>query len=144
LIANLGVVAGIVFLAYEIQQNTVALEASSRQEFAAQDLAFLGTILDPSILATAVKKIEIGETLSELESSQLKHRQHLNFHIFENAYYQYQKGALEQAEWKRYLNIMDTVICRHPPAQSMWQEFSGMFEPNFAEIVGRSRSSCAQ
>ena len=142
LMGNLGIIAGIVFLGYEIRQTTVVMEASSRQEFAAQDLAYFATSLDATVIAAAMNKLEMKEALSDLELSQLVQRQHLNFRIFENALYQHRKGTLEKAEWDRYSNIISVVICNHAPAQKMWARYSRIFVPEFVEIVEQHAAIC--
>jgi hypothetical protein len=146
LLANLGVLIGVFVVAYELRQNTIAMEASSRQEFAAQDLAYLTTALDPSIVAVALKKIELGEPLNELELSQVKNRQHMNFRIFENAFYQYKKGTLEPQEWNRYIQIMDYLFCddRAQRVEQMWEQFRSGFVADFASVVDQIKTDCPE
>ena len=86
LMANLGVLVGVFVVAYELRQNTLAMEANSRQEFAAQDLAWIAATLDPSIVAVAVKKHRAGEELSDLELSQLVHHQHKHYESLSEVY----------------------------------------------------------
>ena len=143
LMANLGVLVGVFVVAYELRQNTLAMEANSRQEFAAHDLAWIATALDPSVVAVAMNKNEAGEQLSDLELSQLVHRQHMNFRIFENAYYQARVGALEASEWGRYDQIIGMVICRDVAAQRMWKDFRSGFVADFAQLVDRKGADCS-
>ncbi len=143
IIEAIGVVAvilSLLFVGYEINQNTRAMESSSRQELAAQDLAYISTALDSTEVARAFSKFQRGEELTPLEYSQLEERQHLNFRIFENAYYQYQVRALEANEWGRYVRIISDAICK-TPAQSMWDKYVS-FQPDFRIVVEEVRASC--
>ena len=140
IVASVAVILSLVYLAYEVRQNTLAMQASARQEFAAQDMAFLATALDPSVVAQARAKIEEGEALTPLEHSQLVNRQHMNFRIFENAHYQFQKGALEASEWERYRRIVQRLICEYEPAQTMWTQF--FFAPEFEAEVKEVQEGC--
>ena len=144
LLANVGVLIGVFVVAYELRQNTIAMEASSRQEFATQDLEYLATVLDPPVVAVALKKSELGEPLTDLELSQLVHRQHMNFRIFENAYYQFRKGTLEPQEWDRYEKIIAMLVCGEEPwkARAAWKRFGPGFVPEFQDVVERIESDC--
>lgn len=155
-IEGIGIAAVVVSLAlvvYELRENTKALEATSRQELAAQDLAYISSALDSSIVAVAYAKRQAGEELTHLEMSQLAERQHVNFRIFENAYYQFSVGALEESEWGRYLHIIEILMCEtdapidhvpdSDPAHIMWARYGKGFTPEFAEVVNRTIQRCS-
>ena len=136
------VVISLVYVGYGLRENTRAIEAQTRQAFAAQDLTFIGSGLDQTVVARALAKLQSDEELSHVEQSQLETRQHLNFRIFENAYYQYQKGTLEQAEWARYARIIRRNICANEPAQSMWNGHPTTFQPDFRRVVDEIFATC--
>jgi len=144
LLANVGVLIGVFVVAYELRQNTIAMEANTRQEFAAQDLEYLSTVLDPSVLSVALTKSQRGDQLTDLELSQLIQRQHMNFRVFENAFYQFRKGTLEAHEWSRYEQIIRILLCgdNTQKAKSMWEQFRPGFVPEFAEVVDQIGASC--
>jgi hypothetical protein len=140
LIANLGVVAGIVFLALEVRQTGNVAEAAARQEVAAHDFLFLASVLDNSVLAEASAKQTSGTPLSPLDESQLVHRQHLNFRIFEHSFYQYEKGLLDEEEWTRHERIARSVLANDVHAQRMWTSLGSSFSSGFAEMLNGSPS----
>jgi len=140
-----GAIASVVLLAYiaiqirhsskNLEQNTRAIEASTRQAFTAQDQAYLCSALDPSVLAVAVTKLEAGEDLTPLELSQLIGRQHVNFRVFESAFSQHQRGVLDTGEWERYRVIIGYLLGADEPARQMWAGMRDLFHPDFiAEI----------
>ncbi len=133
--AAIAVVCSIVYLGLEVRDNTRATESATRQGFAMQDMVFIDSAIDSSIVARAVAKRESGEELSNLENSQLVQWQHLNFRIFENAYYQYKKGMLDESEWKRYEVIIRKNILHNRAAQEMWEGKRHIFTPDFAAVV---------
>jgi hypothetical protein len=135
IVSAAAVVIALIFLILGLRDNTRALEAATRQGFAAQDQVYLATVLDPSVLAQATAKRESGQTLSDLEASQLVHRQHLNFRVFEHAYYQYQRRSLEEREWKRYEEIIDIVLSDEEAARRMWEVFRTGFTEEFRQLV---------
>lgn len=135
------IVVSLIYVGFELRENTRAVEAQTRQAFAAQDLAFFESALDRTVVARAIAKLQSGKKLSELEQSQLETREHLNFRIFEHAYYQYQKGTLEQSEWDRYAQIIK-LLCTHQPAQSMWGRHKESYKSNFRQVVDEINSTC--
>ena len=137
LVANAGMIAGIVFVAFEVNQNSTISEATARQEVASLDFVFLDSVLDSSVLAIAYTKFESGEPLSPLEESQMVHRQHLNFRVFEHSFYQYQKGLLDLDQWQRHERIAQSNLSGNIYAQRMWQKSKTGFSPDFAAIIDR-------
>jgi hypothetical protein len=95
LVANLGVIAGIVFLAYEIQQNTAAVRSSTYQSWNesgnsyfdfvaehAQDLARIGQYSDPAQLSSAEQYSFMANAFK-------------NFNTWETTFLQHRAGALD-------------------------------------------------
>ena len=143
IVGAVAVVVSLIYVAFQIRDNTRALVSNSRQELAAQDMVYLSSVLDPTVLAVAQAKFVTGETLTDVEFSQLAERQHLNFRIFENAYYQYTIGVLEESQWKRYSEIIGQVICE-APASDMWARLRGGFTEAFRDVVEVSIQHCAE
>lgn len=139
IVGGAAVVVSLLYAAHQVRENTRAMQASSRQEFASQDLAYLATALDSSVIAEALRKLEAGEQLTGLERSQLVHMQHMNFRVFENAHYQFRKRALEASEWARYARIIEVLMREDPAVQAMWGRFARGFVPEFREEVERIR-----
>lgn len=141
IISAIAVVLSLIYVALELSENTRVLEATSRTELASQDITYLSSALDSTILANAVAKREAGQELSPLEESQMMQREHLNFRIFENAHYQRQIGALEERQWQRYEGIIRVLICNNRFVQQMWDR-NRAFQPEFAQIVNNIRQEC--
>jgi hypothetical protein len=135
IIAAIAVSLSLVFVAFELQRNTSATEAATREQINAKDVAYLSLRLDSSVLAQALSKWEQDEDLTTLEASQLMQQEVLNFMIFEHSYYQFQKGNLEADEWARHENIIRVQLREYRYASEMWDRFSQLFTPEFFEIV---------
>jgi hypothetical protein len=140
IIGLVAIVATLIVLIVEVSGNTLALEAATRQGFASQDQAFFQSIIDTSVVAEAWAKRDAGQELTPLESSQLMHREHLNFRIFEHAYSQYQLGTLQAAEWDRYENVIRIVMANNEAARQMWERYETVFAPEFVAVVEAVRA----
>ena len=133
--AATGVIISLIFVGLQLQSNTDATEAATREAINQKDMAYLSLRLDSSVLATANAKLDNGEALSPLEDSQLVHQEYVNFVSFEHSYYQYRKGVLEPQEWSRHRNIVRLQIEDSPHAQKMWALQKHTFNPEFQELV---------
>lgn len=135
LVADVAVVAGIIFLAAEIRQNTEAVVASSSTALTDQSVQFFAAGLDNQVVARAIYKQHTGEELDGLETAQLTRLQYLNFRVFENAYLQYLRGYYDESEWDRYRRII-TRNLGDPIVRAMWDQNRGSgFTAEFEDVV---------
>ena len=133
--AATGVIISLIFVGLQLQSNTEATEAATREAINQKDMEYLSLRLDSSVLARAQAKLENGEALSPLEESQLVHQEYVNFVSFEHSFYQYRKGVLEAAEWLRHENIVRLQIEGSRYALIMWTRKRHTFTPQFQELV---------
>ena len=122
LLANIGVVAGIIFLAIEINQNTQVTISDASEEITNQSLDYLARSIDSNILAQAVYKQSTGQQLTGLEYQQAWQHQYINFRGFENAYLQYLRGYFLESEWARYRRIIARRLSTDYVAAQLWQD----------------------
>jgi len=142
IIGAVAIVISLAYVAYELRENTRAIQVTSRQSLGDQDLMFFQTALDSDITAMALDKQRNGEELSRLEMSQLLERQHLNFRIFENAFSLFRRDALEQVEWERYERVVRINICEDEAAQGMWEIYQTGFDTEFKNVVQAVAETC--
>ena len=100
LIANVGVLAGIVFLAFEIQQNRLSTEAQTRSNIANMVYEGLQSWADNPTLIQALVKLDNGEELSQEENVVLRYSQAGEMRRWENTYYQYERGLFSDSEFR--------------------------------------------
>ena len=135
LFANLGVLAGIVFLAIELKQNTRATIAIASTELTNQSLEYFSLGMDNQVISRAQHKQSVGEELDSFESRQLRQHQYLNFRVFENAYLQYLRGFYDEGEWDRYRRIIGHLLTDNSPAIQMWNDKAGQWTVEFEAEV---------
>ena len=134
------VVASLVYVGFEIRQNTEASRAATRQSIAETDFEYVGATLDPQTLVEAEAKHEAGLDLTPTEHFILVERQHLNYRIFENAYYQYRAGLLEDETWDRNRWIISRHFAMNEAARAMWKKYGPSFDESFRTEVEAIRS----
>ncbi len=99
LVANLGILVGILLLAYELAQNREMMQSQTRTAIAEGATDFLVAIYSDEHLASLWVRGNAGEELSEVE--RIRHdglRAAVN-RYYENAHYQYRTGLYEEGEF---------------------------------------------
>ena len=93
LVANISVVAGIVFLALEVRQNSNALKANTYQAMAAEQAQFQQNFMNQD-LAEINAAIDSGglDSLSPVQRYQLNGMDNAWLFLQENLYFQYTRG----------------------------------------------------
>jgi len=139
LVANLGVLAGLVFVAIELNQNTKATIVSASEQITNQSLDYFALGMDNQVIALARYKQSIGDELSGFEQDQLWWHQYYNFRGFENVYLQYLRGYVEQSEWDRYQRIIQFRLTTDEIAIKMWEDTQPRWTAEFTAEVERLR-----
>jgi len=106
LIANVGVLAGIIFLALEIQQNSEALLAGSRQDLLEADLFILDNLMDyPQLYNPANTGNLAGEDIPRRDAYFVS-----ILRIREFAWQQYNNGHVDEQTLSSYLEPLRFVF----------------------------------
>ena len=136
LLANIGVIAGIAFLAIEIQQNTAMIQSQTRDSITEKQLAVF------EWFATSAENNRIrkeGNNL-ELDFDSPEGRQYSwmiagNLRLWENEWYQYQRGLYEPEEFEPRLKIWRRMV-NTPGVIFVWREWQkDAFSPEFSALI---------
>ena len=139
LAANIGVVAGIIFLGIEMRQSNLATRIAARDSASQGHIDFMGSILDSSILAVARQKAVTDEELTDLELGQLTQFHSRRWRHYERVYYLYQYGVLSEQEWDGYKNGIARALNGTSKyweiSQHQWQSGRPLLSKQFVEYV---------
>jgi len=103
ILANVGVLLGIIFLAIEIRESRIAILAQSQDSVADGFLTLnLVTITDPEIGLTFQKGLCAPEELTELEAARFSMHMRALFNQFRRIYRLYEQGLLDEQAWRLY------------------------------------------
>ena len=139
-VSAVAVVISLIYVGLEIRNNTEATKAATRQAISQTDLEFIGASLDPQTLLVAQSKEQQGLELSAIEKLALITHQHVNFRIFENAFYQHRAGLLADERWETYEYMISLLLSTIPSADSMWTVYGSAFDKDFRDGVEQLRA----
>jgi hypothetical protein len=136
LAANIGVIAGIIFLALELRQNSELMRAESRTAMA-QDLISLMTmnINDTSYVDTIYRGL-LGEELTELEQEQFYRTQTAWIWHWNNLAYLHRVGLYDDAEYALQIESIRAEMDGLPGMKKHWCDNSrGAVNPELIEAI---------
>ena len=130
LIANIGVIGSIVFLGLEMQQNTEMTQSQTRNSIVENQLSVYEKMIENPELFGIADKRSANLDVADAETQQLHVFILSQLRIWENEFYQYQKGlyAAEEFEARR---IWWERIMRRPVNLQTWRVEQETFYPDF-------------
>ena len=130
--ANLGVIAGIVFLGIELRQNNELLEAESRSARSERALGLL-TLPTNRDLATVLAKLNDGDDLESTDQIQLRSYATVIFRNFQANFDEVLLGNLdEEALLQAHRSIVrNEAGVALIPWYEYWQSYRGRGTPEF-------------
>ena len=132
LISNLCVVAGIVFVIYEIRQNSAVAAAAIRQEIAHTDLTAALAVAGNRDVAEILDLANDGKTLTSIQERQLRALVYSTHRRVENVYQQYRAGMIDADQWHGYLNnlrrLQRTAAMQYYTPENYSQSFQALLE----------------
>ena len=140
LVGGLAVLVGLVFVSFELKQNTEAVQASTLQNLTDDSHEYLMALAQDVELNRVWRKAiaEGPEALDESEASRLNFLYRSQWIRFQNAYLQWQRGTLGEDDWRFY----EGVICRRegdsgsPSLRgTTWNDHRGALTDGFVTFV---------
>jgi hypothetical protein len=134
LAANLAVIAGILFLAFELKQNNDLLRAEVRLERAKIRIDAYGQRISSDAALQAIVRSRSGEALNAAETELLESLAMQSYTRWEYVVGEYKEGRLEWEsvpieDWKR-------VVSENPYMETTWHRRGNKgFDPDFVKFV---------
>ncbi len=135
LLANVGVIVGLVFLALQIRQSTEVARSSVDMEVTTIGADFHLRVAENPALARVVMIGRVDPSaLSDEEKVQYEYHATAVFLLMEGAYKQYQRGFLPESGWKPYEDLI-TYFLANEIILDWWVNGSTVFSPEFEAVV---------
>ncbi len=133
LLGNVGVIAGIVFLGLEIQQNNELLSAQTRRDQHESRMAAGGMEITNGDIAHLTFKVRHGEELTPFEYHRFEEWARFLFANWEWQYDEYRAGMLAESDlpiagWAD----RETEL---PLLRELWHEIKGNRSPEFIQFI---------
>ena len=147
LIANLGVIAGIIFLAVEVQLNTNMMRAQTRDAVTGKQLEWYAVIAgDSETMDVYFRGINSPEDIDPNSSDQTRFNMLMigNFRIWENEWYQFKQGLFDQDEFDPRLEVWSRMLRQNKGLSNVWKDQRLNYSPEFREQVDQLVADAAR
>jgi hypothetical protein len=135
LVANVGVIVGLIFLALEIRQNTEVARSAVDLEIAAMGTDFHMRVAENPALARAYYiGMRDPDSLTEDERIQLNYLIPGVFLLMEGAHKQFIRGFLPEEGWTPYEGLISHLL-ENPIVRDWWINSSTVFSQEFETVV---------
>ncbi len=137
ILANCGVLAGILLLAYELNQNRQMMEAQTRTALAQGIIDILTSHSSDEATSTLIRRGDADDNLSADEQVRYRRFVIAQFRYHENVHYQYRIGLYDEAEYLAHRATWQNVVFSQPGIVDIFCSTRGNLSPAFvAEIEG--------
>ena len=120
LAANVGVIAGIVFLAIEIRQNSDAVRAQTRAQLAEEVMGLFSVNMNDKEYASVLMRGNNVEELSPVEQYQYYRHRSAWLHHWNNVIYQYEMGMYDESEFALQISTIRAHMEIFPGLKVHW------------------------
>ena len=135
ILANLGVILGIVFLAYELRQNTQAIRLNAVQFQASEEAEFNRLWTNPEIARVRVKMESEGyQNLSREEQLQIYGAVQSFLRIQQGLYYQLTQEGLDPSYWTGRQRQLVSMFDR-PEFLDVWRQEGYAYDDVFRQYI---------
>jgi hypothetical protein len=137
IVAAVGVIISLVYLAVQIRQNTRAVRASLYQSTIQQARDFDRTVVsDPELGRLWVRGRSSPDDLDEEEWRRFRRLLSMFYRNFENLHFQYQNGLVDDRLYASWLAMM-VRVSRQPGARRWWEAHGAELTEDCRRLVER-------
>ncbi len=133
-----GIIAGIIFLGFELRQNNELLEAEARYNHMQARSGVMGQLHQNAGLAAIIAKGRENQPLTSAEQTQLEYFYFDMFVAWEWEFREGEEGSLEVPVWayrESFRNFPDTQIPASPGQAEAWEKYKVFFSVAFVEFI---------
>ena len=138
ILANVGVIAGIIFLGVELQQNNELLRAEAGYSLLQNRIAVRIRILDQSNFTELLARMSTGQPLTATEEVERNAYFDHNFLQWQWEFQEYLEGRIDDsnmptAGWRRIFAGQGVGNIPRSGWLSRWNDFKGILAPDFVQ-----------
>jgi hypothetical protein len=135
ILANLGVLAGLVLLAFELDQNRQIMKAQIRHELAQVIVHQRMTMATDEGLTELVARVRSASPdLSEIDMDRYVAFVNSRFRYWEDVHYQYRNGLYDESEFDAQTRAWKLFVMNES-TKEIWQRTRGNYSPEFANEI---------
>ncbi len=133
-VANVGVLLGLVLVAYELRQETQATLGETQVNLLNILHERDNWLADEQFASVVVKAETLDPKLTVVEARQHAEWLYGKFNVCEHVFERYQAGLLSDDYWAGWVGGCKALV-EYPQARSVWDERRSWYGPEFAKFL---------
>jgi len=129
--ANLSVLAGILLLVFELNQNRDMMRAQTRHDIASEFVGLMTAVAENAELANLIRRGDFGDELSADELYRYERFTRGVFRYWENVHYQYRLGMYDDSEFGNQKVAWRSYLTRSKGGAAQWCSTREQFSPEY-------------
>jgi hypothetical protein len=129
--ANFGVLAGLLLLVVELNQNHEMMRSQTRHEMSAGIVDLLQTPANNEQLADLILRAGRGEDLTDVEQFQFELRTNALLRYWEDVHYQYRAGLYDAVEFGKQKEAWKASLSSSVGFRRYWCKVRQLYSPEF-------------
>jgi len=135
IVGSIAVVISLVYLAMQIRQNTKTVRNATLQSNTALWSSLLTAVAEPGLVEAYAAGLSGTPNIQSVHYTQFFLLCRGIFVAFENQYYQFREGALDQETYEGYERAISQQLLAFPGFRLWWRQSSSVFSPTFVAHV---------
>ena len=135
IVGNLGVIAGIIFLVFEVQTNTSAIRSASYQAFNDASFSWADSEIENAAALAKIHEKPNWEDLTAEEQILLGRILFKAFAVMESNYLHFRTGAMEEDLFEARLSGTISAMKRYPLWFQYYQRSNNVLLPEFRNFL---------
>lgn len=132
IIGAMGVIVSLIYVAFQVKQNTKASRAATRQALADGAQRLAGDVVEGESMPRIMIDAMSGREVKPDEIFRLQSRCYRDLRFWDNAFYQYNQGMLTEDEWQGFRENLK-LLMQFPTYREYWDQFQVMFSTPFRD-----------
>lgn len=134
IVASVGVIVSLLFLAYSVRENTVVTQSSNDNFLYELQFARVREITANPSVAALYTKLSKGEALTEIEETQLLWDNLQQIGTWEISYVRHRDGLYSDDRWEAWDKYYKAALLESFP-KDQWDDVSDWYEDDFRSHV---------
>ena len=130
-LANLGVLAGILLVVFELNQNREMMRAQTRHDISSEFVGIMISVANNEQLANLIRRGDLGEELTFDEQYRYERYTRGMFRYWENVHYQYRLGLYDELEFVKQRAAWQAYLARSKGGVARWCSVRDQFSPDY-------------
>lgn len=144
-VGSIAVIVTLIFLTFQVRQNTSALQTQVSQSYLDRWMASLGQVINnPALAEIIAREPESLQELSDVEATMVTFLYHTTLRQTDFMYYQYRNGKLDQELWEQWRANGVETWRRFPIFRSMVGTPGQVYSREMNELVAQYIAEATQ